>query len=103
MKFSRKFGKRISDNRIQQAPLVEGKTDEAYLSEGWKRLDLSWPEKEEGYFWKAGPFTEGEDGTIRPAWTKVKLPEQTKTYSKLKVMLALTKLGIWRGVREWLD
>lgn len=103
MKFSQKFGKRVSDNRIQHAPLVEGKTDEEYLSEGWKRLDLSCPEKEEGYFLKFGPFKEDEDGTIRQSYTKVKLSEQTKTYSKLKVMLALTKLGIWRGVREWLD
>lgn len=100
--YSRKFG-RVEGRGIRHAPLAAGWTDAEYLAAGWKRLDLEPPEKEDGFWWKFGPFREDEDGTIRPAWTKVKLPEQTKTYSKLKVMLALTKLGIWRGVREWLD
>lgn len=101
-KYSQKFG-RLSGNGLTHAPEVEGMTDAEYLENGWKRLDLEAPEKAEGYWWKAGPFEEGEDGTIRPAWTEVPLKETPKTYSKLRIMLALTETGIWRSVREWLD
>lgn len=102
MKFSEKFGKRLSNTTIQHAPLMDGWTEAEYLAAGWKKVDLTTPKPEDGWRWEVGPLVENENG-IHYEWTKVKLPEQTKTYSKLKVMLALTKLGIWRGVREWLD
>ena len=101
MKFSQRFG-RLSGTGIQHAPSAEGKTDEQYREEGWLEIDRAAPADKEGSRWLPCGF-EAADGKIRPVWREVPVREKTRTYSKYLAILAMTEIGIWRSVREWLD
>ena len=75
----------------------------AYLQAGWKFLDLQPPADPppEGKEYAISGYTETATD-IRPVFKLVTLNSPPRTFSKLRLVTALTKRGIWEAFRDWL-
>ena len=75
----------------------------SYLQAGWKFLDLQPPADPppEGKEYAISGYTETATD-IRPVFKLVTLNSPPRTFSKLRLVTALTKRGIWSVFRDWL-
>ena len=91
----------------------------SYLQAGWKFLDLQHPSIDrlrgslrsgdipadpppEGKEYAVTGYTETATD-IRPVFKLVDLDQPPRTFSKLRLINALTECGIWQACRDWLD
>ena len=75
----------------------------SYLQAGWKRLDIQPPaDPPEGKEYALTGYSETA-GDIRAEWKLVDCRVPARTFSKLKVVIALTNRGKWAAIRDWLD
>ena len=75
----------------------------SYIQAGWKFLDLQPPAdpSPEGKEYAISGYTE-TSADIRPVFKLVALNLRARTFSKLSLVTALTKRGIWSAFRDWL-
>ena len=75
----------------------------SYLQAGWKHLDLKPPaDPPEGKEYALTGYSETA-GDIHAEWKLVDCRAPARTFSKLKVVIALTNRGKWAAIRDWLD
>ena len=76
----------------------------SYLQAGWKFLGLQPPADPppEGKEYAVTGYTETATD-IRPVFKLVDLDQPPRTFSKLRLINALTERGIWQACRDWLD
>lgn len=74
----------------------------SYLQAGWKFLDLQPPaDPPDGKEYVIRGYTEtGND--IRAVFKLVSVKTPPRTYSKLRLVSALTSRGLWPALRDWL-
>ena len=75
----------------------------SYLQAGWKFLDLQPPaDPPEGKEYVISGYT--ETATDNQAVFKlVPVVSPPRTFSKLRLVTALTERGLWAAIRDWLD
>ena len=74
----------------------------SYLQAGWKFLDLQAPaEAPEGKEYVISGYTETSTD-IRAIYKLIPLNPPPRTYSKLRLIAALSKRNLWQQVRDWL-
>lgn len=106
-----KFGELI-DTRLEYAPsalkignvLYSNPLDEQYLKCGYKYIVQQSLDAKEGFDIQFDKYTE-DDTNIYVNYKYVELPKQKQEgfeISKLYLRIALTKLGIWDQVVEWM-
>ena len=114
------FGRISPSNTVEFAPLwinlgnfVDGKvyphsfwtshgTTNQYAALGWLPID-STPPVRPGYTAEAFGAWAVTNGVIVPKWTWRPIPPKVRTFSKLKVVLALQERGLWTDARAWID
>ena len=76
----------------------------SYIQAGWKFLDLQPPAEPqpEGKEYAINGYTDETSADIRPVFKLVALNLRARTFSKLRLVTALTKRGIWAAFRDWL-
>jgi len=76
----------------------------SYLQAGWKFLDLQPPADPppEGKEYRISGYTETPTD-IRPIFKLVPVVSPPRTFSKLKLVFALTHRGKWAALRDWLN
>ena len=76
----------------------------SYLQAGWKFLDLQPPVDlpPEGKEYRISGYTETATD-IRPIFKLVPVVSPPRTFSKLKLVIALTHRGKWAALRDWLN
>ena len=76
----------------------------SYLQAGWKFLDLQPPvdPPPEGKEYRISGYTETATD-IRPIFKLVPVVSPPRTFSKLKLVIALTHRGKWAALRDWLN
>ena len=102
---------RLTGGKLQYAPstlitpqgIIMNPKRLSYLQAGWKFLDLQPP---------ADPPPEGKEyaisgyietaADIRPVFKLIAHNLPPRTFSKLRLVTALTKRGIWSAFRDWL-
>ena len=74
------------------------------LAHGWKLLDLQPPSDPPpfGKEYAVTGYTETATD-IRANWKLVPRESSPRTFSKLKVVIALTRIGKWAAIRDWLN
>ena len=103
---------RLAKGRIEYAPSAiatpHGVTINpsriTYLAHGWKLLDLQPPSDPPpfGKEYAVTGYTETATD-IRANWKLVPRESSPRTFSKLKVVIALTRIGKWAAIRDWLN
>ncbi len=74
-----------------------------YLAHGWKLLDIQPPaDPPEGKEYVISGYTETTTD-IQAVFKLVDIYKPPRTFSKLKIVIALTKRGKWAALRDWLD
>lgn len=104
---------KLADGEIVYAPMslkAEGgikvnPTEESYLAAGWKKVVDNPPEAEEGKHIEPSGWVETETSIERtyaqhPGTRGAAGP---RTFSKLKILLALKKRNLWVLVRTWIE
>ena len=76
----------------------------SYLQAGWKFLDLQPPvdPPPEGKEYRISGYTETATD-IRPIFKLVPVVSPPRTFSKLRLVTALTERGLWPAIRDWLE
>ena len=75
----------------------------SYLQAGWKHLDLKPPaDPPEGKEYALTGYIETASD-IRAEWKLVDCMMPMRTFSKLKIVIALTQRGKWAAIRDWLN
>ena len=101
---------RLTGGKLQYAPstlitpqgIIMNPKRLSYLQAGWKLLDLQTPaEAPEGKEYVISGYTETATD-IRAIYKLIPLNPPPRTYSKLRLVTALTKRGIWAAFRDWL-
>ena len=101
---------RLTGGKLQYAPstlitpqgIIMNPKRLSYLQAGWKLLDLQTPaEAPEGKEYVISGYTETATD-IRAIYKLIPLNLPPRTYSKLRLVTALTKRGIWAAFRDWL-
>ena len=107
-----KFAKLV-DDEIVYAPahlkteggLKVNPSEESYLAAGWKKVVDEPPEPEEGKRVEADGWTENQTEVIR-TYAQLEMTREAvgpRTFSKLKMLLALKKRNLWVLVRTWIE
>ena len=102
---------KLSGGKLQYAPstlttphgIIMNPKRLSYLQAGWKFLDLQPPADPapEGKEYAISGYTETATD-IRPVFKLIALNSPPRTFSKLRLVTALTKRGIWAAFRDWL-
>ena len=101
---------KLSGGKLQYAPstlttpngIIMNPKRLSYLQAGWKFLDLQAPaEAPEGKEYVISGYTETATD-IRAIYKLVPLNPPPRTYSKLRLIAALSKRNLWQQVRDWL-
>ena len=101
---------KLSGGKLQYAPstlttpngIIMNPKRLSYLQAGWKFLDLQAPaEAPEGKEYAISGYTETATD-IRPVYKLVAIEMPPRTYSKLRLVTALSKRNLWQQVRNWL-
>lgn len=75
----------------------------SYLQAGWKFLDLQPPaDPPEGKEYVISGYTETATD-IQAVFKLVPVVSPPRTFSKLRLVTALTERGLWAAIRDWLD
>ena len=76
----------------------------SYLQAGWKFLDLQPPvdPPPEGREYRITSYTETATD-IQAVFKLVPVVSPPRTFSKLRLVTALTERGLWAAIRDWLD
>ena len=102
---------RLENGRLKYAPKAlvtpQGVTVNpsrmTYLAHGWKFLDIQPPaDPPEGKEYVISGYTETTTD-IQAVFKLVDIYKPPRTFSKLKIVIALTKRGKWAALRDWLD
>lgn len=110
---NRNYGKYDSvTKRVEYAPIylkidsavIMNPTKELYLKTGWKEVVENPPKTETGYHCEERGWNETVD-TIEKVYEIVKDTETKnyRTFSKLKFVSLMMKMGKWNEVMEWID
>ena len=75
-----------------------------YLENGWKFLDLQPPvdPPPEGREYRITGYTETATD-IQAVFKLVPVVSPPRTFSKLRLVTALTERGLWAAIRDWLE
>lgn len=101
---------RLTGGKLQYAPstlitpqgIIMNPKRLSYLQAGWKLLDLQTPaEAPEGKEYVISGYTETQTD-IRPVFKLIAHNLPPRIFSKLRLVTALTKRGIWAAFRDWL-
>ena len=104
---------KLADGEIVYAP-AHLKTDggikvnpsaESYLAAGWKKVVDEPPAPEEGKRVEPVGWTENPREIVR-TYAQSEMPQEVagpRTFSKLKMLLALKKRNLWVLVRTWIE
>ena len=101
---------KLSGGKLQYAPstlttpngIIMNPKRLSYLQAGWKFLDLQAPaEAPEGKEYVISGYTETSTD-IRAVYKLVPLNPPPCAYSKLRLIMALSKRNLWQQVRDWL-
>ena len=102
---------RLTGGKLQYAPstlitpqgIIMNPKRLSYLQAGWKFLDLQPPADPppEGKEYAISGYTETATD-IRPVYKLIAIETPPRTFSKLRLVTALTKRGIWSAFRDWL-
>ena len=101
---------KLSGGKMQYAPstlitpqgIIMNPKRLSYLQAGWKFLDLQAPaEAPEGKEYVISGYTETSTD-IRAIYKLVPINPPPCTYSKLRLIMALSKRNLWQQVRDWL-
>ena len=84
--------------------LIMNPTRLSYLQAGWKFLDLQPPvdPPPEGREYRITSYTETATD-IQAVFKLVPVVSPPRTFSKLRLVTALTERGLWAAIRDWLD
>ena len=102
---------RLEDGRLKYAPKAlvtpQGVTVNpsrmTYLDNGWKLLDLQPPtDPPDGKEYVIGGYTETATD-IQAVFKLVEIYKPPRTFSKLKLVIALTHRDKWAALRDWLN
>ena len=75
----------------------------SYLQAGWKFLDLQPPaDPPEGKEYALTGYTETATD-IQAVFKLVPVVSPPRTFSKLRLVTALTERGLWAAIRDWLE
>ena len=76
----------------------------SYLQAGWKFLDLQPPvdPPPDGREYRITGYTETATD-IQAVFKLVPIVSPPRTFSKLRLVTALTERGLWPAIRDWLD
>ena len=75
----------------------------SYLQAGWKFLDLQPPaDPPEGKEYALTGYTETATD-IQAVFKLVPVVSPPRTFSKLRLVTALTERGLWPAIRDWLE
>ena len=76
----------------------------SYLQAGWKFLDLQPPvdPPPEGREYRITGYTETATD-IQAVFKLVPVVSPPRTFSKLRLVTALTERGLWAAIRDWLE
>lgn len=114
------YGRVSPSNTVECAPavlnlghVVDGKaypfpvralhpTREQYAAQGWLPIATNAPVRP-GYVAEVSGAWAVTNGVIAPVWTWRPIPPKVRTFSKLKVVLALQERGLWTDARAWID
>ena len=102
---------KLSGGKLQYAPstlitpngIIMNPKRLSYLQAGWKFLDLQPPADPppEGKEYAISGYTETATD-IRPVYKLVAIEMPPCAYSKLRLIMALSKRNLWQQVRDWL-
>ena len=102
---------RLTSGLIEYAPamlrtpsgVIANPSRMTYLAHGWKFLDIQPPaDPPEGKEYVISGYTETATD-IQAVFKLVEIYKPPRTFSKLKIVIALTKRGKWAALRDWLD
>lgn len=103
---------KLVDGKLELAPLVFVNADGSVLSRPtaldykarrYKELlppTIPTDEPPRGKHWTTNGYEES-DATITYKWVLADNPP--RVFSKMKVVLALTEMGVWQAVKEWIE
>ncbi len=100
---------RIVNGRLEYAPsslvtpsgVTVNPTAATYRKAGWLRVEPV-PPPPEGYTNAISGYTWGDE-TITPIVKNIPIETPPRTFSKLKLVTALTERNLWQAVKDWLD
>ena len=102
---------RLTDGTVEYAPamlrtssgVIANPSRMTYLAHGWKFLDLQTPaDPPEGKEYALSGYTETATD-IQAVYKLIDIIFPPRTFSKLKLVIALTNRGKWAALRDWLD